>query len=187
MPAYYEIRGTGDFRRAARRLKEAGNGQLTRRMSRGMRTAAKPAVDAAQRSVRSLEASATRGGGGQARREFALGRKRKKTETARRKAFEGRGLRSSTARAIGTQVRSSGQSASVRVRVNTRQLPPDQRTLPAHMNEGRWRHPVFGGDRWVTQTVSRDEWFDEPMREHGPKIRQGAAKVVDDILREIAQ
>lgn len=186
MPARVEIRGTADFRRTAAKLKAAGNGQLTRRMAREMREAARPAVADAQRNVQSVRSGSTRGGGGQQRRAYALSRARKKTERAKRKAFEGRGLRASVARAVQTQVRSSGRSAAVRIRTNSRLLPEDQRKLPGYLNAGRWRHPVFGNrDAWVTQTATPDEWFDDAMRRHGRKVRTRAVGVVDQIKREI--
>ncbi|MFF5988137.1 hypothetical protein [Prauserella flavalba] len=186
MPARVEIRGTDEFRRTAAKLKAAGNGQLSKRMAKEMRAAAQPAVRDAQTAVKAIKSASTRGGGGQQRREYALSRKRKRTERAKKAAFEGRGLRSSVARAVGTQVRSGGRSASVRIRVNSRQLPPDQQQLPGYMNTGSWRHPVFGNrNTWVAQTARPKEWFDRPMRKHGVRIRRRAVQVVGDIKREI--
>lgn len=187
MPARVEIRGTEDFRRAAAKLKAAGNGKLTREMGKKMKVAAKPAVDDAQRSVRGLNSAGVRGGGGQQRREFALSKTRKVTERGRKRAFEGRGLRASIARAVQTQVRSGKRTAGVRIRVNKSRLPASQRSLPGHMNRGKWRHPVFGNtSRWVGQTTTPPGWFDRPMRKHGPKVRNGAVKAVKEITREIA-
>lgn len=187
MVARVEIRGTAEFRETARKLKAAGNGKLTREMAKRMKIAAKPAVDDAQRSVKALRTTGSRGGGGQSRREFALSKKRKLTDRVKQRAFAGRGLRSSVARAVQTQVRSGGRSASVRIRVNTGLLPPDQRKLPRYMNQGRWRHPVFGNRHsWATQTTTPPEWFDRPMRKHGKPIRDRAVDVVGEINREIA-
>ncbi|PXY25149.1 hypothetical protein BAY59_24290 [Prauserella coralliicola] len=186
MPARVEIRGTDEFRRTAAKLKAAGNGKLTREMGKRMKAAAQPAVEDAQRSVKALRTTGSRGGGGQQRREYAMSRARKKTDRAKRKAFEGRGLRSSVARAVQTQVRSGARSASVRIRTNSSRLPANHRQLPLYMNQGRWRHPVFGNrSNWVGQTVKPAEWFDRPMRRHGAKIRNRAVGVVGDINREI--
>ncbi|RZQ59838.1 hypothetical protein [Amycolatopsis suaedae] len=186
MPAHVEIRGTESFRRTARKLKEAGDGRLTREMAKKMRTAAKPAVDDAQRSVRGLATAANgRGGGGQARREHAMSRVRKKTNRTRQRAFEGRGLRATVGRALQTQTRARGQTASVQIKVNKSLLPANQRKLPAHMNTGRWRHPVFGRPVWVTQTTNPPKWFDRPMSRHGRRIRNRAVEAVDEIKRKI--
>ncbi|MEV5538476.1 hypothetical protein AB0L13_16595 [Saccharopolyspora shandongensis] len=189
MPARIEIKGTGDFRKAAAELKAAGDGRLRREMGRNMRTAARPAVNAAQDNVRSLKASATgRGGGGQQRREHAMSRTRSRSERAKRTAFEGRGLRATIARAVRLQMSTGARSASVRIRTQTRFLPEDQRKLPKYMDDGRWRHPVFGNrDRWVTQTARPLGWFDRAMRRHGPKVRDGARKAIDDIISKLAK
>jgi hypothetical protein len=184
MPVSYEIRGTADFRRAAAKLKAAGNGKLVREMAKRMRAAARPAVEDAQRSVKSLKTSSSRGGGGQQRRAHAS--RKRATERAKKKAFEGRGLRDTTANALTTSVRTSARSASVQIKVRSAMLPPDQRGLPRYMNLGRWRHPVFGRGRWVTQTTNPPGWFDRSMQRHGTKIRDRAVGVVDEIIREIA-
>jgi hypothetical protein len=186
MPAQVEIRGTAEFRRVAAKLKAAGNGTVAREMAKKMRTAAQPAVEDAQRSVKATAAAAgSRGGGGQARRAYTQSRRRKVTERAKRAAFEGRGLRATIARSLTTSVRAGGASASVQIKTRTAMLPPDQRTLPSYMNVGRWKHPVFDPARWVTQTVTPDQWFDRPMRRHGPRVRDEAVEVIDEINRKI--
>jgi hypothetical protein len=63
-------------------------------------------------------------------------------------------------------------------------MPPDQRKLPMYMNRGQWRHPVFGGPRWVTQAV-QPGWFDRPARRHAPRVRDGAFRVVIETLNEL--
>lgn len=189
MPARVEIRGTEEFRRTAAKLKAAGGGKVVREMAKKMKTAARPAVEDARRSVKATSARASRGGGGQARRAHtqSSSRRRKVTERAKQKAFEGRGLRATIARILTTIVRTTGSSAGVQIRTRAAMLPQDQRRLPMHMNTGTWKHPVFGNPtRWVTQTVSPPEWFDRPMRAHGPKVRDKAIEVIDEINRDIA-
>lgn len=63
-------------------------------------------------------------------------------------------------------------------------MPPDQRKLPAYMNRGQWKHPVFGGDRWVTQAVTPG-WFDRPAIRHGRRVRESAIKVVLQTINEL--
>ncbi|UJW32388.1 hypothetical protein L3Q67_00960 [Saccharothrix sp. AJ9571] len=187
MPARLEIRGTAEFRATAAKLKQvAGSGELSRLMTRRMREAAAPAVGEAQQRVRAIATSSTRGGGGQARREHTLAR-RKKTQAARKTAFANRGLRNSVARAVKTQVKSSGRTAGVRIRVQSSTLPTDQRKLPLYLNAGKWRHPVMGNrDRWVTQTVTPPGWFDSTMAKHGSKIRDSAAESVNVINKLVS-
>lgn len=190
MPGSFEVKGTREFRLTAAKLKAAGNGKtLTQEMSKRMRTAAQPAVDDAQDNVKSIDSKAGgRGGGSQARREFTLSRSRTQNERAKKQTAAGRGLRATIARAVRTTAKASGKSASVRVEVNTKLLPEDQRELPWWINAGAWRHPVFGNrETWVQQTVTPKGWFDRSMRKNGGKVRDGAVKVIGDINRKIAK
>jgi len=188
VPARVEIKGTRDFRVVAARLRAAGDGRLRREMARRMRTAAQPAVTAAQREVLGLSNQASRGGGGQARAAHTLSRARRVTERTKARAYAGRGLRATVARATRVQVALGGRSAGVRIRTQTRHLPPDQRRLPRHLDRGQWRHPVFGNrDAWVTQTASPPGWFTTTMRRHGPRIRARAGEAVDAIAQQIAR
>lgn len=187
MPARVEIKGTSEFRVVAARLKAAGDGKLTRQMGKRMKTAAQPAVRAAQQAVKGLAVKGVRGGGGQQRRTGALAKRQTITERAQRAAFRNRGLRSHVARATRMIMKTSGWSAGVTIRARRSLMPTDQRKLPHYLNKGRWRHPVFGRrGRWVGQTAPPG-WFDQPMREHGPRIRDKAVEVVSEINREIAR
>lgn len=187
MPARVEIRGTAEFRVVAAKLKAAGNGQLRRELARNMRTAAQPVMRAMQRAVMATEAAGVRGGGGQQRREFTVGRARRATERTKRRAAAGRGLRATVGRTLRTKVSTGARSARVEIRSDTKLMPQNQRKLPRHMNTGKWRHPVMGNrEVWVAQTVTPPGWFDRPARRHGGEIRDSAVDVVNDINRRIA-
>lgn len=187
MPARVEIRGTRDFRVVAGKLKAAGNGQLRRELGRNMREAARPMVTAMQQAVQATESAGVRGGGGQQRREFTLGRAKKTTELIRKRAAVGRGLRSTVARTLRIKMTTGARSARVEIRSDTKLMPAGQRKLPRHMNTGRWRHPVMGNrDVWVGQTVTPPGWFDRPAGRGGRRIQNAARDVVNDINRKIA-
>jgi hypothetical protein len=94
------------------------------------------------------------------------------------------GLRESIARAVQMQVRTTGRFGGVRIRVDRRQLPPAQRTLPGHLDEGRWRHPTFGHRPWVTQTA-RPGWWTQTVRRNTPRMQAQIRRVLDDIARRI--
>ncbi|GAB3429824.1 hypothetical protein [Actinophytocola sediminis] len=186
MPARVEIRGTAEFRETAAKLKAAGDGRLRREMTRNMREAAQPVIGNMRRAVLGTSAAGTRGGGGQARREYLLSRARKRSELIQRRAYEGRGLRASAAATVKAKVATSATSASVRIKSQASLMPPDQRKLPRAMNKGKWRHPVFGSrNRWAGQTVTPVAWFDRPAAIGGPRVRDKAVKVVDEINRKI--
>lgn len=187
MPARVEIRGTAEFRRVAARLKAAGNGELRRELGKNMRAAAEPVVQAMRSAVMATSSAGVRGGGGQQRREFTVGRARSSSERIRRRAAAGRGLRASVGRTLKTRVSTGGRSAKVEIRSQMKLMPPNQRKLPRHMNTGKWRHPVMGNrDVWVSQTTAPPGWFDRPANKGGRKIRDTAVDVVNDINRKIA-
>lgn len=188
MPAGYDVRGTAEFRRTAAKLKTAGAGQLRREMTKQMRTAAHPAIDAAQDNIRDVDSQGVRGRGGQQRREYTLERSKSQSERVKKRAAEGRGLRATIARAVRLTSQSTGSNASVRIEVNSKLLPNDQRELPFYINAGQWRHPVFGNRHsWVTQTATPRGWFDRAMRAHGGRVRQGARSALASINRKIAE
>lgn len=179
------VTGTQEFRRVSAQLKAAGDGRLVREMRRGMRRAADPMLREAKANVLGLNVKGARGSGRRDRYEHALSRSRKVTEAVKQRAARGRGLRSSVANATRIEV-TGGANAGVRMRTNTRMMPADQRKLPAHLNTGRWRHPVFGNrSSWVTQTAAAAGWFDRSTVTHGPRIRDGARDVLDNIIERI--
>jgi hypothetical protein len=187
VPGHPRITGTDEFHKVARRLKEAGNGKLTREMSRAMRAAAQPAESAMKQEVQTLNVS--RRGGASARgvrAGYALRNRKKATENARQKAFRNSGLRSTVARSVRTKVSTTARSSSVRIRAQQSLMPPSQRKLPRLMNKGNWRKPLFGNRRrWYEQTTPPAGWFDRPAEVHGPRIRERAVDVIDDINRKI--
>jgi hypothetical protein len=183
MPARIEIRGTRDVTLAAKKLKAAGKGKLVPKMNRAMKLAAKPVQQEIQTEVKALDSRA-RGGGGQARRAYDVSRSRRTTERVRARAAARRGLRATVARATRIEASAGGRTARLRIRVNRNMLPPDQRKLPRHLNRGKWRHPVFGSDRWVEQTV-KPGYFDRPTASGGPRIRTAAVGAVNDLLKEL--
>lgn len=188
MPGTFEVKGTAQFRRTAARLKAAGAGKVRREMAKEMRSASKPAVEDAQANVLGIESRGVRGRGGQQRREYTVEKSKTKTERVKRKAAEGRGLRATVARTLRVQVRATAKNATVRIQVDKKQLPEDQRELPFYINKGKWRHPVFGNrHNWVAQSVSPTGWFDRAMLANRRNVRNQAVSVVDDINRRIAE
>ncbi|MEZ0072276.1 hypothetical protein [Planotetraspora sp. GP83] len=125
-----------------RRLKEAGERKLVTELRKGIRTGTKPAVAAAKRAVLTIPVTNSRRGGRSARQAHAYARSKVKDEERRReKARRGAGLRRTIAGAIRTQIRTGPKTAAVRIDVDLRKLPPDQRSLPAHLDSADgWYH-----------------------------------------------
>lgn len=185
--ALVEIKGTDEFKRVSRALREAGKGNIARQMTRGLREGAGPLVQEAQSNVRSLSVSGARGGASAraARAAKALGRKKRPSERVKQKAHQGSGLRATVARATNVKLSASARSASMRLRAQQAKMPADQRKLPTYLNVGRWRHPLFGNkNRWYTQTAP-PAWFDDAARAKGPQAREKAIQEVAKYLDQI--
>jgi len=146
-----------DLRKLARQLRTVGDAKAIRRdLTKGLRAAARPAQQEAKAAA------------------LALPSKRPGST----------GLRRQIAAATGTQVRTTGRNAGVKIRVSKKRMG-DKARLPRLMNKGTWRHPVFGNrEVWVTQT-SRYLWFDRPLLLSGPLVRREIKKVLDDIERRL--
>jgi hypothetical protein len=188
MPAGVLIAGTEDFRRTAAKLRAAGRGDLTKKLTRGMRAAGRDAVEDAQRAVKAVHSEGVRGGGGQARAAFAVGRSRKPTERVRRGAFRRRGLRDTTARTVRIEAVASPHAGRVVIKSDPKRMPRDQRTLPGHLDSGKWRKPVFGNKKvWRGQTATPPGWFSKTVPPHGPRIREAGDRVMQDVLDELAR
>ncbi len=187
MVVQIKVVGTAQFQKLAHDLKQAGDGRLTRDMGKAMKRAAEPLMDDMRSTVRGVT---TLGGGGRggasarAARSAHFLRKRKHTAKALAKARAASGLRAAAANTVSASVRSGGRSAGVYIRSRSSLMPADQQKLPMYMNRGSWRHPIFGDDRWVTQTVTPG-WFDRPARRHAPRVREEAFKVVIQTINKL--
>lgn len=205
MPAV-TVQGTEQFRALARRMKEAGATGLRREMTKSLRAGAQPLVDHARKNVLALDIAgvrATRSGrwrkqrdagqrrtmragasARQVRAEFVLRNRRKPSERLKTKAHKGSGLRASVARTVSAKVSAAAGSSSLRVRAERAKMPPSQRKLPNHLNTGRWRHPTFGREPWVTQTAPPG-WFNRAMETTGPEVRDKAIAVIGNYIESL--
>lgn len=127
MTAEVRITGAEQFTSLARDLKAAGDvGKgLRREMLKQLRIIAKPVQTDIQRGYFNLPA----------------------------KGPASTGLRLALMRAVRTSISTSTKNASVTVLVDQARLPDDQKNMPNVIEDGTWRHPVYGKDRWVSQTM----------------------------------
>lgn len=168
-----QILGTGQLVELQRKLRAAGHEDIRRNLARAVRRAAEPLQADLQRTVRTLP---IRGEGS------AAGRRRR---TARDNGRAGRdaGLRETIARSIRITIRTT-TNPGARVWIDKSRLPPDQRNLPARLDEGRWRHPVYGNRRrWATQYAQ--PWWDVTVRRHQDDMRRQIAKVIDQVRNRL--
>lgn len=161
------ITGTGSLLELQRRLRAAGHENIRASMQRRLRHAAEPLKDDLQSAIRGLNISS------QGRR----GRPGGPSPTTRP-------LRATIAEAIRISVRTSGNPGA-KVWLDKGRMPPDLKSVPDRLNEGRLRHPVFGNKRrWVQQNAT-PLWWDNPVRKHTPRMEREAARVLDDVRRRL--
>lgn len=161
------IVGTGQLIELQRRLRAAGGPRLQQNLNRRIRRAAEPTRDALQAAIRTTPIRGT-GSATPRRRAGDDGR-----------AHRDAGLRETIARAIRISVRTGG-SPGARIYVDRSRLPADQRSLPERIDEGRWRHPVFGNrSKWTTQYGR--PWWGVTVRRMEPHMRREVVRVLDDV------
>ncbi|MEU0181774.1 hypothetical protein ABZ312_11385 [Streptomyces sp. NPDC006207] len=159
------IIGTGQLLELQRRLRAAGDESLRRSMQRRVRRAAEPLRNDLQSTVRTMtiRSQGRRVPGGPS------------TNT--------RPLRETIANAIKISVRTTG-TVGARVWIDRSALPPDMRSVPTRLNEGRLRHPVFGNRRrWTNQYA--DPYWEQTVRRHMARMEREVARVVDDVQRRL--
>jgi len=182
-----------------RRLQEAGDKKLAARLRKGIRDGAQPAVAATKAAVLAIPVTNSKGGGRRQREraravrlaDAALARVKDEdelttddiiaiNERARARARRGSGLRQTIAGALRLVIKTGVKTAAVRIEVNESKLPPDQRTLPRHLDSPRgWRHPTFGHDPWTHQQGK--PWFATTIRKHVGEVRTAVIKAMDEI------
>ncbi|MCP9209281.1 hypothetical protein [Streptomyces cucumeris] len=160
------ITGTGQLLNLSRDLRRAGGARLQRNFARRIRRAAEPLRDDLQTAVRSLpvrgQGAAKRGG----------------------PSPTSRPLRATIAAAVRISVRATGNPGA-RIWIDRAALPPDMRNMPNKLDEGRWRHPVYGNKRrWATQYAS--PWWDVTIRRHASRMAAEVERVLDDVQRDLS-
>jgi hypothetical protein len=161
------ILNTGSLLELQRRLRAAGGENIRSSMQRRIRRAAEPLKDDLQSTTRGMnirsQGRSGRGGG---------------------PSPNTRPLRATIADAIRISVRTSGNPGAT-VWLDKGRMPPDMKNIPAQLNAGRLRHPVFGNRRrWASQYAS-PPWWDQTVRRHQPRMTAEVARVLDDVRRRL--
>lgn len=152
------IRASGqDLRTVSRKLRKAGDKEVSAQFRTELRAVAKPFVPAVRASIAAIPV----------------------------KGPKSTGLRGRLQKAVTLRVRTVGRNAQVSILMSTAKMPDKEKSLPAMM-EGtkKWRHPVFGDDNvWVPQ--ESHPYFFPVMRAGGPAAKIAVNKVVGNITRQI--
>lgn len=163
----FYLTGAADLRRLAAQLREEGRRDLRNQLGARLRRSAAPLRDDLREAILGVP---IRGGGrGGARRSPRANGRNNRTA----------GLRETIAASITATAILHGDAAGARVFIDYSKLPAQQRTLPGHINSGRWRHPTFGHSPWATQYGR--EWWWPTIRPHMDRINRDAARILDDL------
>lgn len=140
------------------RAEEDGK-QLRKELAKNMRTALKPAADAAKASIMSMSSA-------------GLG--------------TSPGLRSSIARKIRPEVKLGGYWSGARVKARKTPNVRGFANAPKRTQRpGGWRHTVWGDrDVWVVQH-GKPGWFDIPMQAGVGRYRKAALDAMEDMAHRI--
>lgn len=177
------ITGAEQLARLSRELKEVDK-KLPAKLRKAIRDGSKPAVAATKQAILALPVKGVRGGGGTSRAFHHFERSKTKDEDRRRLHAQRRsGLRKTIAAAIKVQIKTGSKTAAVRIVVDEKQLPADQRTLPRHLDSAKgWRKPTFGHDPWTVQRGG--PWFGSTIRRHVAPVRAAILQAMDDLAKE---
>ncbi len=167
-----------------------GPKEIRLQFNRDTRDIARPIMGKMRNAVEDTSASATSTSSSRAqygRATWAAMRGRSGPLTFNAMARYGGGLRASVGRTLQLSRRAGGQLIGLRIDANTGRMPAGQRSLPAYMDQGHWRHPVLGNrNAWVTQTVSPAGWFTHTAIQSLPIVRAQSEQIVDRALEQIA-
>ncbi|MFC5996954.1 hypothetical protein ACFQE5_22340 [Pseudonocardia hispaniensis] len=153
-----KIHGQEQYRALARRLREAGRGDLQRKLTKAIRAEGDPALRAVRAAWMTVDVTSSRSGGSSS------------------------GLRARVAAATRISILGSG----IRIRVEGKRVDPVYgRSLSYGLDGlGRWRHPVFG-NREVWEQQRGQEVFYSTLRRYESRWRAGIEQAMADVARQI--
>jgi hypothetical protein len=158
----WELRHSRDLSRLSRELRRMDNKEVTKRMRKELRKAAKPLVPIVRASIRNIPSG----------RAYGVG-----------------GLRSNLSKATRLEVKTTGRKARVSIRVDGRKMPSHFKALPQYVEgaKPRWRHPIFGNRQVWAQQPAQPYFYKVVAPAAGPRSRVAVNYVLDGITRDITR
>lgn len=158
LTVWTKIDGQEKYKALARRLKDAGRGDLQRKLTRAVRKEGAPALAAVRAKWAGVDVTSTRGGGSSS------------------------GLRARVAAATRMQV----LGTAIRIKVDSKKVDPRYgRQLTFGLDGlGRWRHPVFGNRKVWTEQKGQEVFY-STLTGYAPRWRAGIARAMEDVARQI--
>lgn len=159
-------KGAADLDALARRLKDAGRGDLQKQLRREIRDEGKPVIAHIRRAAMAVDVTSSQGGNA---------RPNKSTN-----------LRARTAAATGLSVTKAG----IRIRVKGKRVDAQYPTLPKYLDStlgkySRWRHPVFHSGPISTAPPSRvvqqkgEAFFFVTINQHRRQFRHAVFQAIE--------
>lgn len=97
------------------------------------------------------------------------------------------GLRSLIARSVQARSATEGENVALVVGIR-RDVMGTKHSLPGHIEQGQWRHPVFGNrENWVTQTGKRGWFTDAISTRVVPAMERAIKDTADKIARSFVK
>lgn len=84
------------------------------------------------------------------------------------------------------QIRLTGRSTGVRIRIGQTPRLRGFKMAARRLNRTQWRHRVFGADVWVTQQSPIPGFFDNTLNDSKPELRSAVLKALESMARRIA-
>lgn len=89
---------------------------------------------------------------------------------------------------VKVDVKYSGQSTGVRVRIGQTPQLRNFRLAAKYLNKSSWRHPVFGNKNvWVTQQSHTPGYFDDTLAENRDKYRDAVVDAIGAMARRLME
>ena len=79
-----------------------------------------------------------------------------------------------------------GRAAGVSVKARKSGMPRGFANAPKRINAQKFRHPVFGKDRWVEQ-VGAPGFFDHPLQRDHVAYRAACVRAIEDMADRISR
>lgn len=158
-PLDLKVRGADKLAKVGKALREAGDKELKKELTRGMRAAAKPMVAEAKRAA--------------------------KDKLPRHGGLNARVARSR----MTVQVRTSGRRLGVRIAANGPKEAGGRSLNIRALNRGEFKHPVWARgprDKWVWAEQSIEPgWFDDTLTRQRPRVQGELIKAIDAVARRV--
>jgi len=95
-------------------------------------------------------------------------------------------LRSTVASQLATKVRYSGASPGVRVSISRGGMPRGFSDAARRINQGEWKHPVYGRPGSDVTQIGKQGFFDTPLQDRKEEMRRAVLQAIESMADRLA-